>query len=216
MPHAFVNVIESPSSADLLDGRTEGRMLIESLNLAQIPNAYSLVTDRETLVTALEVRLREAARYHNKIPIMHFSMHGNAEGIQLTDGTFVAWGELRDLLSPLMQATQGTLLICMSSCAGNAGARMAMTAERQPNFWALVGNTGEATWSDAAIAFSSFYHLFFKDLDINVCVDSMKVASADHNFVINWGEQIRLNWLNYLLEQGAQQIQAAVEGGNSE
>jgi len=49
----FVYVIESPSSSDLLDGRTEGRALTEALVLAQIPSWYSLVTDQVTLCSAI-------------------------------------------------------------------------------------------------------------------------------------------------------------------
>ena len=210
MVHAFVNIIESPSSQDLLDGRTEGRMLLESLQLAQISAAYSLVTDAATLQQAIEVRLRDAARRYQKIPIMHFSMHGNADGVQLTSGEFVTWSSLYEQLLPVMRATKGTLLICMSSCVGHAGMRMAMNENAEPVFWALVGNTGAAAWADAAVAFSSFYHLFFKNFNLDICVNSMKLASGDHNFVFHLGEETRLNWQNYLRTQGEQQIQTAV------
>jgi len=208
---AFVNVIEFPSSQDLLDGRTEGRMLLESLKLAEIPNAYSLVTDLQTLQQSIDNRLRAAAREHNKVPILYFSMHGNVDGIGLTNGEFVSWDDLRNQLLPVMRAVKGTLLICMSSCVGHAGGRMAMHLDDEPTFWALVGNTGDANWADAAMAFSSFYHLFFKGFDINVCVDSMKVASGDHNFVYYFGEQTKLNWQEYMTEQGEAQIQTNIE-----
>lgn len=210
MIHAFVNIIESPSSQDLLDGRTEGRMLLESLKLAEIPAAYSLATDSATLQQAIDVRLREAARLTQKVPILHFSMHGNEDGVQLTSGEFVTWAQLYDQLLPVMRATKGTLLVCMSSCVGHAGARMAMNDNAEPVFWALVGNTDSAEWADAAMAFSSFYHLFFKGFNLDICVNSMKVASGDHNFVFHLGEQTRLNWQNYLRNQGEEQIQTAV------
>lgn len=57
---SFVYVIESPSSFDLLDGRTEGRSLCEALTLSGISYFYSLATDRNTLLTALGNRLNEA------------------------------------------------------------------------------------------------------------------------------------------------------------
>ncbi|OOY36785.1 hypothetical protein [Solemya velum gill symbiont] len=215
MINAFVNVIESPSSRDLLDGRTEGRMLVEALTLAEIPSAYNLVTDLETFHEAINVRLRAAAREHDKVPILHFSMHGNEQGIQLTSGEFLLWQELRGLLLPILRGTRGTLLICMSSCVGDAGVKMAMNTDDEPSFWALVGNTQEASWADAAIAFSSFYHLFFKEYNINVCVESMKVASGDHNFVYHLGEQTRLNWLKFFQEQGEAQVNTAIQGSDN-
>jgi len=39
---------------------------------------------------------------------------------------------------------------------------MAMYEDDEFTFWALVGNTGSRSWADTAMAFMSFYHLFFK------------------------------------------------------
>ena len=211
MIHAFVAVIESPSSRDLLDGRTEGRALCEALRLADIPHSYSLATDRGTLSESLGNRLRAAAKQYGTVPIIHFSMHGNTDGVQLTNGEFITWYELRIELTPLLHAMQGTLLVCMSSCFGNAGCRMAMHVDNEPTFWALVGNTESATWSDAAVAYISFYHMFFKEHNLGFCVDSMKSASGDHNFVCHLGEQTRQNWAAYLQEKRQDLIQNAIE-----
>lgn len=211
MVHAFVAVIESPASQDLLDGRTEGRALCEALSLADIPHSYSLATERAMLQQALGDRLRAAARHHGKVPIIHLSMHGNVHGLQLTNGDFLSWLELRNELIPLLRATRGTLLVCMSSCFGNAGCLMAMHDDDEPTFWALVGNTASATWSDAAVAYISFYHLFFKGFDLPICVNSMKVASGDHNFIYHIGQQTKENWQAYLQEMRQEQIQSAVE-----
>lgn len=215
MVHAFVYVIESPSSTDLLDGRTEGNVLTGSLQLADIPHEYSLVTDLASLRESLDNRLRAAARKYNKVPIIHMSMHGNIDGVQLTSNEFVTWADLRNELLPVMRAVKSTLLVCMSSCVGIAGCRMAMNIDNDANFWALVGNTGTATWSDAAMAYASFYHLFFKGFNLNVCVDSMKVASGDHNFVYHLGEQTRLNWQATIREHDEAQLQTAIENMTS-
>jgi hypothetical protein len=81
----FVHIIESPADFDLLDGRTEGRVLLEALNLSSVPAAYSLVTTRTTLDEALGNRLIQAADYYKRIPILHLSLHGNSQGIELTE-----------------------------------------------------------------------------------------------------------------------------------
>src|SRR5689334_1005397 len=113
--NGFVYIIESPSAYDLLDGRTEGRTLGEALTLAAIPYWYSLAIDKATLTQALGPRLLEAWRALGKLPILHLSMHGNQDGVQLSSGEFISWHDLRNLLLPLNQALQGGLLICMSS-----------------------------------------------------------------------------------------------------
>lgn len=101
----FVHVVESPSSVDLLDGRTEGRVLLEALGLSDVPATYNLVTSRATLKEALGNRLVDAMGSWKRFPILHFSLHGSAEGISLTDCEFISWRDLRELLLPINQAT---------------------------------------------------------------------------------------------------------------
>lgn len=206
----FVYVIESTAPHDLLDGRTEGRVLIEALLMAGIPHWYSLASDRATLLESLGNRLLEACRHHNnKLPILHLSMHGSQQGVALTNGEFISWHDLRGILLSLIRAMQGSLLVCMSSCFGSAGCRMAMYQDNEPHFWSLVGNTASATWADAAIAYISFYHLFFKGFDINICVNSMKVASGDHNFTFYLGAETKAGWDTFV-RQPSLQISASV------
>lgn len=200
-------MIESPSSLDLLDDRTEGRVLKETLKIAGIPYWYSLVSDRRMIQEALGNRLLEACRYHNKLPILHLSMHGSEEGVTLTNDEFISWSDLREELLPLIRAMDGSLLVCMSSCFGTSGCRMAMYEDDEPHFWALVGNSESALWSDAAIAYASFYHLFFKGLKIEVCVESMKVASGDHNFMLFMGDKMKAYWETYVKERRQELVQ---------
>lgn len=196
--NGFVHIVESPSNIDLLDGRTEGRVLNEALRLAEIPHWYSLAADRSMLLEALTSRLAAAWTHWNHFPILHLSMHGNTHGIALTSGDTLSWDDLRKLLLPLIRAMQGGLLICMSSCSGGSGCRMAMYADDEPTFWALIGNTASPTWADAAIAYISFYHLFFKGFPLDTCVESMKVASGDHNFVRYLGTATKAGWQTFV------------------
>jgi hypothetical protein len=211
----FVYIIESPSAEDLLDGRTEGRVLNEALALAGIPHVYSLVTNEEMLLKAFSDRLVEALRTLNRIPIIHFSLHGNNEGVALTDKKFLTWDYLRNFLLPLEQTFPGDLLLCMSSCFGFSGCRMAMTAQNELPFSALVGNSDEADWSDAAIAYITFYHLLFKGLSLEKAVEAMKIASDDHNFVCVYGDRVRQNWLDYRKQQAREEairrLRAAIQ-----
>lgn len=192
----FVHIVESPTDADLQARRAEGFVLNEALGIAQIPHWYTLVRTRDELRNALQEGI--ATAWHqlgaHLNPIVHLSVHGNAQGIQLNNGDFLTWHELRELLLPLLQAMQGRLLICMSSCFGAGGCRMAMYNDQHRPFWALVGHSRSPSWADAAISYVSFYHLFFKGFDIDTCVGSMKVASGDHNFVMFMGAQAQANW----------------------
>lgn len=195
----FVYVIESPADTDLLDGRTEGRSLCEALHLAEIPHWYSLVTTPKTFEESLGMRLHQALKHFGKLPILHLSMHGDNEGVALTNGEFLPWENLRKLLMPLTNAMEGNLLVCMSSCFGSSGCRMAMHEEKEHPFGVLVGNTQSALWSDAAIAYISFYHLLFnKDISVEKCVERMCMASGDNNFVVFSGSSVKANWTSFM------------------
>lgn len=178
-----------------------GRAICEALNIAQIPYCYNLAVNREMLTLALGSRLHETCTRLNCPPILHFSVHGNSDGIALTNGEFLSWHDLRTLLYPVTSRMQGGLLICMSSCAGAAGSRMSMYEDADPNFWALVGHGGDLTWSDAALAYISFYNLFFKGFDLDVCVNSMKVAVANHQFMFFTGTDTKKNWVEFMTQK---------------
>ena len=211
----FVYVIESPTSNDLLDGRTEGRALTEALALARIPSWYGLVTDQDTMHSAIRQRLSEAWKHWQLPPVLHLSMHGSQDGVDLTNGSFLSWHDLRGLLLPLNRAMQGGLLICMSTCFGSSGCRMAMYEDSEPTFWALVGNAGASLWADAAVAYITFYHLFFKGVPVVTCVNAMCVASADTNFVLHSGRDTKDDWLAYMQDKGeglSQRISLATKG----
>jgi len=194
----FVYVIESPADIDLLDGRLEGGSLCEAMRLAAIPHWYSLVTTPKSFEKSLGLRLHEALLQFNQLPILHLSMHGNDKGVALTNGEFLSWENLRKSLTPLTNVMVGSLLICMSSCFGGSGCRMAMHEEKDQPFWALVGNSKSALWSDAAVAYITFYHLFFKGIPVEQCVERMRSASGDDNFMVFSGQSVKANWASFM------------------
>jgi hypothetical protein len=194
MTTGFVHIIESPDPDDLLDGRMEGRVLGEALTLADIPHSYTLAANIGAFRRALSDRLVTAWTKHAVPPIIHLSMHGNADGIQLLSGEFVTWNDLRRELMPLFRAMPNALLVCMSSCFGIAGCRTAMNLDNEPHFWALVGHPGTVAWADSAVAYVTFYHLFFKGTDVATCVEAMKTASGDAGFAFTLGADIKRDW----------------------
>lgn len=193
----FVYIIESPSAEDLLEERAEGRVLSEMLDLAGIPYSYNLVTNAETWNIALGSRLQDAYNdYPGRVPILHLSMHGNDDksGVVLTDNTVFLWNQLKKELTPLNNQMEGSLLICMSSCFGAYGRRMAQDNSTDYPFYALVGSNNEVYWEDAAVAYITFYHLLFKGISIDDCVDKMKLASHNNDFGVRRGSEIKETW----------------------
>lgn len=206
MVNGFVFIIESPSEFDILDGRTEGRTLCEALRLAGTDAYYSLSVSKEMFQCSLTERLSAAYQNFHKFPIIHISAHGDENGIALTNGDYIPWDELRAMLSPLNKIMQGGLLICMSSCFGASGCRMAMHEDDELPFWALIGHHGSAGWSDAAVAYVSFYHNFFKGKSVEASVAAMCSASGDNGFLYRYGRLVKEGWAQYMNEHRRQSL----------
>jgi hypothetical protein len=183
----FINVIESPSSADLAVGRSEGKMLTAALDLAGLRYAYSLVENYSQFMNALGKQTVEAYE-HDRVPVIHLSMHGSPEGLVLTDGRFLSWRDLNWKFRLINLRLNHVLIVCLSSCYGLSGLRMLRgeTAhgilESQPPFRLLVSNLNPVPWSDAAIAFSTFYHLLERGKNPNELVAAMRMASGNDDF----------------------------------
>lgn len=209
MLNAFVYIIESPSDIDLLDSRTEGKTLCSALDLAAIRHSYSLVTTKRALTIAINNKIIEFIQQHNAMPILHLSMHGNDDGIFLTDGDFISWEALRFMLNDLMNFMQGGLLICMSSCRGSSAMKMAMNEDNGHPFGVLIGNKQDANWDDAAVPYVTFYHHLFKNTPLDQCVDNMRIASGDNNFINLSGQFIKQRW-EEIMKQSRQDALIAI------
>ncbi|HEY9701343.1 MAG TPA: hypothetical protein V6C58_02800 [Allocoleopsis sp.] len=205
--NAFVHIIESPNDIDILEGTKQGLALGESLGLAKIPYCYNFVTTKQSFEIALDQRLIQARKhYPAHFPILHFTMHGNQKGIQLTNETFITWLELYNYLMPIKQQIKQQydrpLLICMSSCYGSFALQMALSESNSPYLF-LIGNNESVSWSDATVAYITFYHLLFKKNNHTIydCVERMKLASDNNDFELWDGEKIRNIYIEYNKQQ---------------
>lgn len=196
-----VCIIESPSKADREINRREGLAISESLRLANIRNKGFDVKDKDSFTTALEeIRDFCAIRYSVADPggrrqcviprlFLHISCHGNEHGIGLTDGHFCDWADLGNELWSLAQdiglcdpsvGPCANLLVIMSSCRGLHAKAMA-TPDKCP-FVCLVGCKENVLWTDAVIAFNTFYHqAITKGRTIPKIIESINDASLSPN-----------------------------------
>lgn len=143
----------------------------------------------------------------NSIPILHISAHGYAHGIQLSSGEILEWHQLRDLLIPVNRAFNGNLVVCMSTCEGYSGQRMAMVPDSTEHpFLAIIGNCDKPTWPQTAVAFATFYHLLANGRNIQDAVTAMRVASGNDNFFLTTAEQSKQSYISYIQEMEASEV----------
>lgn len=209
----FVFVIESPSPVDLYHRRSEGEILQQAAGLNQIPCVVKTSINYESFEAALKIGLKETMEaFPGLIPMLHISAHGCFEGIQLSSGEVINWELLENLLRPINVAFNGSLLLCLSCCEGYSGIRMAMNSDDRPHpFFAIISNGQKPTWSDTAVAYSTFYHLVAKGHFITDAVQAMQVASGNNMFLIKTAESARQSFLEYVQNVNTVQAQQELE-----
>ena len=178
----FVYIVESPSPVDLYYNRSEGELLMKALSLANILSSHKLTVNLEAFKASITIGFQSYLKRPNvPPPLLHISAHGSETGIQLASEEVVSWEMLRNLLMPINKALNGMLILCMSSCKGFNACRMAMKKGELP-FFGVIGNVGDPTWSDTAIAYLTFYHLLSNGYPVVEAVKSMCSASGDDGF----------------------------------
>ena len=196
-PSPFVFIIDSPSSHDLFEGYTIGMALRDALRSIRVPHFYTLAVNRETLGTAMGQKLQHCvnqmqpfAQTTDAVPLIHLCMHGANEGIGLTDGSFIGWPELRQLLVSHNQIKGYDPFVCMASCNGIAASSMAHAYDSVFSY--LIGNTGPVLQSDLTVAYLAFYNqIFLKRATLEQSVMTMKSASGDQNFFYSSGQLLK-------------------------
>jgi len=156
-----IYIVESPSSSDFLEDKQEGQTLMSALKLANIEVAHYTVVNRSTLDICLNnifVEHKVDGGDSFVIPVIHFSMHGNANGIALTsEQTLVTWNELGSCIVKHNKTAIGFLWISMSTCQGFNGCKMAFDLLKCP-FFMLIGPKIDIAWTDSLTGFLTFYH----------------------------------------------------------
>ncbi len=209
----FVFVIESPSAVDLYHRRSEGDIVRQAVELNGISCIVKTAISLEAFNACLKLGLSEAmGQRPGFLPLLHISAHGNAHGIQLSDGYAMPWAELKEHLRPVNQALGGSLVVCMSSCEGYAGTRMAMHPEEADlPYLALVGCSAQPTWGETAVGFATLYHQLWRGEHIANAVTAMQVASGNEHFFLEHAAQTRQSYIDYLNTVNPAQAQEKLE-----
>ena len=153
-------------------------MLTEALRLSGLSPKYNVVVNQEkffdTLLEFIDLRVTNPGG----LPVLHLSMHGSAEGVVLTNGHFIPWNTLGKIITG---ATEGNALLCMSTCFGFSGCRMAMGTEKRP-FLGIIGHSGQVAWDAASVAYVTFYHRLIIGDSIGTAIYAMQQATGDNQF----------------------------------
>jgi hypothetical protein len=202
----FVYGVESPSAGDFYVNRGGAAVLVPALSLAGVVFRSRTVINRDQFLLALRADLVEQARhYPSLVPFVQITAHGDDKGFNLSDGTEITWQELRDVLLPVNRVYDGLLTLCMSSCQGATGVKAAMADGELP-FLAVIGPLRDVIWSDAVVAYLTFYNLLRKGRTVSEAVDGMNAAIAEKEFMLLHARDGQATWLELGKAIGASKV----------
>ena len=153
-----VYIVESPAPEDFVSKVLEGAPLHAVLGQLQIDSDYTVTVTKDTFARVVADRLQGHVKKGDVMPFLHVSAHGNAQGIGLTDGSFLSWSEFRRVLTSGPPSVTKYLTLCMSTCNGFNACKLGFSEEPTHPFHCVVGPTGEPEWFDTLIGFATFYH----------------------------------------------------------
>jgi hypothetical protein len=186
-------IIESPSLDDLMEDRTESASLSEILSLAEIQHSYKKVASKDKLILYLSEIVKEIKLDQKKWGsiTLHFSCHGNGNGIGLSNGDFVNWADLYGILKVFNDTlgyiepkyTQKFVPVNLhfSSCEGFNAIAIKNMGEEAP-YLALVGPSEAVEWADSLMAFAALYHnIIHKSLGMRAAINAMNNVNGFDN-----------------------------------
>jgi hypothetical protein len=191
MVDVFVYIVESPGADDIFDGRSEGEALAASLKIVQRPHATRTAITRDQFRRAFSLNPAdggvglEVQRHNGAIPLVHLSMHGNQHGVGLADGSFLSWANLFEELDELNASIPAGIHLGLSSCHGYHALKQRFPNGTKPPF-AVVGTPDLLPWADGLVAFTTYYHLWFRgDVSWSDTIGAMRAASGHASFDVD-------------------------------
>lgn len=148
-------IIQSLGPNDYPAGEYLYNRLIEQ-SIQSLTIAYHSVETKEALFALLADILAVIDRT-GKVPILHFAMHGDEDGIALASNEFIEWNDLAAAILPINIASGNNLFITMAACRGFNIAAVQGFDHKRSAFWSILGRQDSYSGGDFSTDYTRFY-----------------------------------------------------------
>jgi hypothetical protein len=149
-------IIDSLKDTDWRSGELLAKGLIEK-NLDTFKIEHAKVKSKDEMLTLLGA-IDEQVKTNIGVPMLHFTMHGNEDGIELASGEFMDWGELAPAILKINISSANNLFITMASCFGFFVANLAAEVTHYRSvFWCILGRQDKYSGGDFTNDYLRFY-----------------------------------------------------------
>lgn len=132
------------------------------------------VTSRMELFAGLEEIRQFTIQGAN--PIIHLEMHGDEDGLQVTNGENIAWNELAFFLTQINGICGNNLFVTMATCKGGYIFKVINPAFCTP-FWGFIGPFEEVDEDEVLANYSAFYDSFLDEADFQKAEAALHAAN---------------------------------------
>jgi len=122
---------------------------------------YIRIESGEELIQVI-LQCQELAISNDVYPMLHIECHGNEDGFEFANGSFLDWQELKVPLTDLNEAMRLNLMIAVAACVGAALAKVIRMGDKAP-FWGLIGPTDTAKPAELETPYRALYQTLIKD-----------------------------------------------------
>jgi len=178
LEYSHVYVIESlrPNDAktgtELFNDVIRRRMMQKGLE-AQC--ALITVDSKLEFFNALET-IKKAEVYQLANPIIHFEMHGDENGLQVSNNEIISWQEIQFFLLQLNGICRNNLFVSMATCKGGY-IHKAINPSMWTPFWGFMGPFEEVIDAEILANYSPFYDEFLQSGSFNDAVTALHAAN---------------------------------------
>lgn len=193
-----VVVIESLRTDELRTGRNIFDEIDTLINAFGFPLSRRLevVSTRHELFVVLDRILDDAK--HGHMPIVHIDAHGDDKGMELANGTYVPWGDLKQKFIEINVASRCHLYLILSMCQGGHIMQIIDLTDRAPA-WAMIGPMTVTKAGDLQKGFSEFYKTLFTTMSGDKAIKALFDANPSTPYLFTPAEgMLKTTYANYL------------------
>jgi hypothetical protein len=171
-------VLESLAAGELKTGRSlvEGPLATAAANHIELKIEYRIPSSKKEFLEVLDLVREEAAKGEG--PMLHFECHGSEGGLELENGEFVQWQDLRDRLIAINRACRTHLIIAVAACDGAHLINVAAVLDRAP-FWAIIATEGVISAGALERDFGNFYRELFSSMNGDAAIGALNQGLTD-------------------------------------
>lgn len=146
------------------------------------------ITCRNEFFSELE-EIRQQVIAGKILPIIHFEIHGNADGFMLSGMEQVNWQEISKHCRDINIVLKNGLVVSLATCKGACIYKLTDIEQPAP-FWGFIGPKNDMPNYEIMRDFSSFYDILLESHNLGAALQALNMHNDDFPYAFMTSEMI--------------------------